>query len=200
MLRSFLAYFGAGLPIFAAFVVLLGAVFAWQTWGPHTPSPKENWNSIESQWKPKVEVDLAKVGASTNDFTAMQAAYKSLHDDIDSWVKQVDSVGAAWADAKATQTVQQQILQDAGQFVTAGNAYVAELAVVNAKGSASEVLAEAATLKADHDAFYAAWLTCWQDFNGTGIPSFAPSIALPSGSLAPSASPGASTSPAASPS
>ena len=201
MLKSGSGYVREYIPLLGAFVVLFVGVWAWISFGPHTPSPKENWTRIESAWKPKRDADLQKIGASRNDFSAQLAAYKSLRDDTKGWMDELAAV-KDWGDPALASAANSQVSLDMNAIVAAGDNEVTLLDQVATATSANDVLALADSLKAADQTFQQTYQTAYADFYGSAIPSIGPSLALPSGSFVPSpspgGSPGASQSPGAS--
>ena len=200
MLYNLYGYFKAYIPLLAGFLLLFAGVWVYTSFGPHTPSPSERWTTIETQWKPKVDADRQKVSAAVNDFAAQQTAYKAFRDDLKGWMDALNGVAATdWTDAKASAALNTQIGTDMPQFITFGTDEVGILDQVVAATSANDVIAMGQTLS---DADVSFWQYYGQVkselFSGSALPSTFPTLALPSGSLSPSASPGASGSPAAS--
>ncbi len=197
MLRNSYQYVRAYIPLFLAFIVLFAGVWAWISFGPHTPTAKENWTQIEDQWKPKRDADVKLVGDSVNDFTAQQAAYKALADDTRSWMTALQAV-KDWGDPTASAIVIQQTNADVAQFVQAGLDEATILDQVVAAKSANDVLLMGQQVTGAENTFWIDHEVARNDIFGGPAPSSLPTIALPSGSLSPSGSPGASESPGAS--
>lgn len=200
MLYNLYGYFKAYIPLFAGFLLLFAGVWAYTSFGPHTPSPSERWTTIETQWKPKVDADRQRVSVAVNDFTAQQTAYKSFRDDLKSWMDALNKVAATdWTDARASASLNTQIGTDMPQFITFGTDEVGILDQVLAATSANDVIALGQTLGDADTSFWQYYGQVKSElFPGSALPSTFPTLALPSGSLSPSASPGASGSPAAS--
>jgi hypothetical protein len=205
MLRNAFEYVRSYIPLFAAFVLVFGGVWAWISFGPHTPSPKERWTQIEQQWRPRRDADLALIGANVNNFDAQVAAYKSLHDDMKSWMDALSAV-SDWVDARASDNTNLQVAQDVGAFVSVGNSEITVLAVISNATSANDVLGQQSTLNTIDGQFEQAYETVYIDFYQRNLSSTGPTMAFPPGtyvptpSPAPSVTPGPSATPAASPS
>jgi hypothetical protein len=189
MIRSGYQYVKAYVPLFLAFVVLFGGVWAYISFGPHTPTAKDHWTEIENQWKPKRDVDVKQIGEAVNNFTAQQAAYKNLRDDTRSWMTALQGV-KDWGDSKSTDIVNKQTNADVGQFVQAGLDEASILDQVVAATSASDVLLVGDQITGAENTFWVDHEVARNDIFGGPAPS-----ALPSGSLSPSGSPGSSESP-----
>jgi hypothetical protein len=198
MLKSGYGYVREYIPLLGAFIVLFVGVWAWISFGPHTPSPKENWTRIESAWKPKRDADLQKIGASRNDFSAQLAAYKSLRDDTKGWMDELAAV-KDWGDPALASAANSQVSLDVNAVVAAGQNEVTLLDQVAAATGANDVLALADSLSAAEQTFVGTYQTAYAGFYGAAIPSLGPSLALPSGSFVPSPSPGGSPSASQSP-
>ena len=103
MARNAYGYVQAYVPLFIAFVILFAGVWAYTSFGPHTPTAKDNWTRIESIWKPKRDADLkaVSVAVANNDFNALLSAYKSLGADTRGWMDDLNNI-ASWDDPNAT--------------------------------------------------------------------------------------------------
>ena len=198
MLRRGYDYVKAYIPLFIAFVVLFAGVWAYVSFGPHTPSPQERWTQIEDKWKPKVDADRQRISAAVNDFAVQQPAYKALHDDMKGWLADLSAV-TDWSDSAAKAATNQATSAAVAQLISDGNILVNDLDAMATATSATDALAKSASLTADDSQF-------WSEYSlarGGHLPQPSaappqPTIAVPSGSLSPSESPGASVSPGAS--
>ncbi len=189
-------------PLFAVAIVGFFGLWAWVSFGPHTPTPKENWQRIESAWKPKRDADLQKVttAAAANDFQAEVAAYKSLRDDTRGWM---DALGAikTWEDASATPapggTTATQALS---MFTADGQTIATALDNVVKATTPNDILGVSQTLLDDEQAFQTDFWTARMIVTGSAEagPSTLPTFPLPPGTYVPSPSPGASGSPGSS--
>lgn len=190
----------AYIPLLVAFVILFGGVWAWISFGPHTPTPKENWTTIENTWKPKRDHDLQLVASNTTNFSAQQAAYKAVRDDTKGWMDALAAI-TSWEDPQASPDPNQTTTSDVQAFVSAGDSEAALLDQVVAAKTPNDVLALGDQITQAEATFASAYATARMDIFGASAPSVSPEItlALPSGSLAPSASPGASPGSSASP-
>ncbi len=196
MLRNGYDYVKAYIPLFLAFVVLFTVVWAYISFGPHSPSAKDHWTEIETKWTPTIATDREKVSLAVNDFTAQQAAYKTLREDMRSWMNDLTAVDN-WGDANAsaTATANSAVIR----IISDGTSLGEDLDAVTGSASADEALSYASEITADDAAF-------WIDYGAAraaiiGPPAAAssePTLALPSGSLNPSGAPGASEIPGAS--
>jgi hypothetical protein len=198
MLRSGYDYVKAYIPLFGAFVVLFAIVWAYISFGPHAPTAKDHWTEIETKWKPTIDADRQKVSLAVNDFTAQQAAYKTLRDDLRSWMTDLKAV-TDWGDARASASVNSATNSAVAQVALDGDAVAADLDAVVSATSADEVLPNAQMITADDSAFWTDYAAARAAiFGPSASSSIEPTIALPSGSLSPSGSPGASDIPGAS--
>ncbi len=185
------------IPLLIAFVVIFGGVWAWISFGPHAPTPKDNWTRIENTWLQKREADRQKVSDAINDFGAQLTAYKAFRDDTSGWMKDLAAV-TNWDNPQASADVNQTTDSDVAQFIQAGNDEVTLLDQVVAAKSPDDVLALGSQLIAAEQTFATSYELARTDIFGVAPASPEPTLALPSGSLPPSASPGASGSPGAS--
>jgi hypothetical protein len=199
--RNVYRYLWAYVPLFIAFALIFGGVWAWISFGPHTNTPKENWTSIESNWKPKRDVDLKAVSAAVaaNDFNAAINGYKAVRDDTKGWMDELAKI-KNWDDANASPGASQNgtPTQFVQQLVTDGNAEVGVLDQVVAAKSMDGVLALKDQLDAADQAFGSDYAYAPTIFGGAAAASGGPTLALPSGSLSPSGSPAASAIPGSS--
>ena len=198
MLRNSYDYVKAYIPLFGAFVVLFVVVWAFISFGPHSPTAKDHWTEIETKWKPTIDADRQKVSLAVNDFTAQQAAYKTLRADMRSWMNDLTAV-ADWGDARASASVNAAANTAVIQVISDGITLGEDLDAVVASASTEEALSHASAITADDATF-------WIDYEGAraaimGPPatsSSEPTLALPSAGPNPSGSPGASEIPGAS--
>lgn len=197
--------FGAYVPLLVAFVILFAAVWVWISFGPHTPTAKQNWTRIENQWLPKVDGDRQKIAATRADFKAQIAAYTTYRDDIRGWTGALDTV-TNWEDANET------IAPDAADSTPTGDAVNAFVEAGNQEASDLDVLVRSTTpgavadavnntVSQDEDAFQGAYQAVELQIVGA-TPSAEPTLSVPSlspcSTAAASAGPGSSGTPAAS--
>jgi hypothetical protein len=194
----------AYLPLFAVAILGFFALWAWISFGPHTPSPKENFTRIEEAWKPKRDADLQKVAAAAagTDLTAQLAAYKSLSTDTAGWMKELAAV-TTWEDPNAPTAAGQSTTatQAMATFTADGQAEATALASMLSATTPNDILAGKDVLLADEQAFTQDYVTARTIIVGSAQPaaSSLPTLAFPPGTFVPSASPGASGSAGPSP-
>ena len=182
---------GAYLPLFAVFVVLLGGFWAWTSFGPHAPTPKQNWLALEEKWKPKRDADVKRVASAiaADDFNAMIAAYTSVRDDTRSWDGELSAV-QNWDDPNVSPDPNQQSTATAlvGQLIQDGVAEANLLDQVVAAKSSYDVL----VLKPQVDQVDQGWLADYQAARQAifGIQiNPGQSLALPPGQACPTPAP-----------
>lgn len=198
MLRSSYDYVKAYIPLFLAFVVLFAGVWAYISFGPHSPSAKDHWTQIETKWKPIIDADRQKVSLAVNDFTAQQATYKTLREDIRSWMNDLTAV-ADWGDARASASVNAAANTAVLSVISDGTSLGLDLDAVISAGSAEEALSNASVITADDSAFWIDYAAAHDAiFGKSAAASSEPTLALPSGGPSASGSPGASEIPGAS--
>jgi hypothetical protein len=198
MLRSSYDYVKAYIPLFLAFVVLFAGVWAYISFGPHSPTAKDHWTEIETKWKPTIDADRQKVSLAVNNFTAQQAAYKTLREDIRNWMNDLTAV-ADWGDARASASVNTAANTAVFSVISDGTSLGLDLDAVISSGSAEEALSNASAITADDSAFWIDYAAAHDAiFGKSAAASSEPTLALPSGSLSPSGAPGASEIPGAS--
>jgi hypothetical protein len=187
-------------PLFAVAIVGFFALWAWVSFGPHTPTPKENWQRIESAWKPKRDADLQKVSAAVaaNDLQAELTAYKSLRDDTQGWMDALNKI-PDWGSAAATPAPGQteNAIQAMSAFTADGQTIAAALDNVVKATTPNDILGYTQTLLDDEQAFQTDFWTARMIVTGSteAAPSTLPTFPLPPGTYVPSPSPGASGSP-----
>jgi hypothetical protein len=192
-------------PLFAVAIVGFFALWAWISFGPHTPTPKDNWTQIESVWKPKRDADMTKVSVAVKsaDFAAEITAYKQLRDDTKGWVDALNKI-TIWGDATATplpgQT--QTAVQAMGAFVADGQTITGLLDTLVTAITPNDILAQQTALLADEQAFADDYATAATIFAGAApATSSVPTLAFPPGTyVAPTPTPSGSIGPSASPS
>jgi len=200
-------------PLFAVAIIGFAALWAWISFGPHTPTPGQNWTSIETAWKPKVDADLKKVSvaAAANNFQVQLKAYEAMSVDMKGWMSALGAV-TNWEDPNATPNLNQTTTAtDAMSTLTAdGLTEAVLLDTMSQAKTPNDILASKDELLADQQTFLADYHAARVAIFGS-VPASAPepSVAFPpgtyvptpspapSGSAGPSASPGASASAAA---
>ncbi|MFI5259047.1 MAG: hypothetical protein ACHQ01_05490 [Candidatus Limnocylindrales bacterium] len=187
----------AYIPLLIAFVILFGGVWAWISFGPHAPTPKENWTSIENAWLQKRENDRQAVTDAIDNFQTQLTAYKAFRDDTRGWMNALAAI-PNWDDPQASADVNATTNSDVQTFIQAGNDEATLLDQVVAAKSPNDVLALGSQIIAAEQTFATDYELARTDIFGVAPASPEPTLALPSGSLPPSASPGASGSPGAS--
>ena len=198
MLRNGYDYVKAYIPLFAAFVLLFAVVWAYISFGPHSPTAKDHWTEIETKWKPTIDADRQKVSLAVNDFTAQQAAYKTLREDMRSWMEDLTAV-ADWGDARASASDNAAANSAVIRIISDGTSLGEDLDAVTAAASAGDALTYASAMASDDSAFWIDYATARTFIFGSPATSLnQPTLALPSGSLSPSGAPGASEIPGAS--
>ena len=193
-------------PLFAVAIVAFAALWAWVSFGPHTPTPKDNWNQIDSVWKPKYDADIQKVSVAVKaaDFSGEIAAYKTLDTDMKGWMDALGKI-PSWGDANATPIPGQAstAVQAMSAFTADGQTIAQLLDTVVLAKTPNDILAQKDSLVPDEQAFNSDYDTARQIFAGAAPgPSSVPTLALPAGTYVapPSANPSDSAGPSASPS
>jgi hypothetical protein len=197
--------FGAYLPLFLLFLVVLGGFWTWTTFGPHTPTPKENWQRIETKWLQPREDARQNVTDAMSDFKLQQAGYTEFRDKTKGWMVDLTAVGASgWDGPKPSIDVvggqfafNSELVQ---QFIDAGNAEVALLDQVVAAKTPDEVLAIGADIINAEKTFVTTYANAYTQVVGSFPKASEEPLALPSGNICPSPSAPASASPSPSPS
>jgi hypothetical protein len=190
-------------PLFAVAIAGFFALWAWVSFGPHTPTPKDNWTQIESVWKPKRDADIQKVSAAvqSGDFAAQLAAYKALDEDTKGWMGALAKI-SDWGDASATAAPGQPTnsAQAISMFLADGNAISALLDTVITSSTPNDVLAQKESLLADEQAFATDYETARRVLAGSEPNSSpVPTLAFPPGTYTPPGSPSPSESAGPSP-
>ena len=197
-MRNVYRYLRAYVPLFIAFAILFAGVWAWTSYGPHTPTPKENWTRIENNWQPKRAADLQAVSAAVaaNDFNAAIKGYTAVRDDTKGWTDELAKI-TSWDDANASPSATQSgtATQFVQQLIQDGKTEVGVLDQVAAAKSMDDILALKDQLDAADQAFQGDYAYAPGIFGGSPAASGEPTLALPSGSLSPSGSPDASAVP-----
>ncbi len=200
-LRNVYRYLWAYVPLFIAFALLFGGVWAWISFGPHTNTPKENWTSIENIWKPKRAADLQAVSAAVaaNDFNSAIKGYTALRDDTKGWMDELAKI-TNWDDANASPSDTQSTTatQFVQRLIKDEKTEVGVLDQVAAAKSMDDILALKDQLDAADQAFQGDYAYAPAYFGSLPAASGEPTLALPSGSLSPSGSPDASAVPGSS--
>lgn len=193
---------GAYIPVFLAFCVVFAGVWAWISFGPHTNTPKENWLQIEKRWIQPREDARQRITEEVSDFKAQQAAYKAFRDATESWMNELSTI-TSWNAPDATpypyEAYDQTSTELVSQFVSTGRAEVTVLDKVIAAKSPEEVIAMGEEVRNADRSFDSYYEMARTQVVGVEVsPSTQPTLALPSGSVGPCATPTPSISPDAS--
>jgi hypothetical protein len=184
-------------------VIGFAALWAWVSFGPHTPTPKDNWQQIETAWKPKRDADLQKVNTAlaTNNLQAELAAYKTLRDDTQGWMDALAAI-KNWENGNATPNpaAATTATQALAMFTADGQTIAVALDNVAKATTQNEILAYRETLLSDEQAFQDDFWAARAIVTGSTetAPSPLPTFPLPPGTYVPPPSPGASESPGSS--
>ena len=204
---------GAYVPLIIAFVVVFGGVWAWISFGPHAPTPKDNWIQIESTWLPKVDHDRQRIADTKSDFTAQMAAYTTLSNDLSGWATDLTAI-TSWDGANATAnpssgstTPNADLVQ---AFINALNQQVSNIGSLTGATSGTEIATAVTAVSADDKAVDEAYGAAYRQILGTAptatnsaltVPSLGTcATSAPTGTPGESASPGESVTPGSSPS
>jgi hypothetical protein len=173
---------GAYIPLFVIFVIALGGFWAWTSFGPHTPSPKQSWTQIEDKWKPKRDDAVKKVAAAiaANDFSAMIAAYTAVRDDTRGWDGELSAIDS-WDLADASPDANGQTATGlVSQLIQDGTTEANALDQVVAAKSTYEVLVLKPQVDQADQTFLADYQSARQAIFGVQ-PNPGQSLALPAG-------------------
>ena len=189
----------AYLLLFILIPVVVGGIWVYTNYGPHTPTPQENWTRIENAWMNKREGARAGVQAAYNNFDAQIQAYEDYRDATWGWMNDLYSV-PDWNDPKKSESENAEIAQEMRALIQAGQdeVYVLEQ-VVNCQTS-TEVLALGQQVVDAESTFNTQFSIVRFDLMGSAqyMITPGPSLALPNPSLTPletaSGSPDASSS------
>ena len=117
---------------------------------PHTPTPKDNWNQIESVWKPKYDADLKQIATAvaSGDLTKQVAAYKQLDDDTAGWMGALNGI-ASWEDQNAAPSAAGAATQAMSAFTADGSTIVSLLNDMVTATTTNDILMNKDLLLAD---------------------------------------------------
>jgi hypothetical protein len=192
---------GAYVPLFIAFCVIFGGVWAWISFGPHAPTPAQNWTQFEETWKPKRDADLQSVSAAVaaSDYKALIAAYKATSADTKGWMKDLSSVTSWESPTSSYLTGAPTATSLVGTLISDGNSEASLLDAVVQSTTMSDVASFKSQIDGDDQTFLADYEAARSAILGPPAqPSFGPTLAAPEQCApAPSGSPEASGSPAA---
>jgi hypothetical protein len=164
MASAFMGYVRAYLPLLAAFVLLFTAVWAYNSFAPHTLSPVENWQQIENKWKDQRDAARARVqeAAANKDVAGQIAAYKDLAAYTQGWVNDLPAVDG-WNDSKHTVEENQTTAADMLAFKQAGGNLVTVINMVTSAGTLEALQQNAADLVAADQQFSNDYRICQSD-------------------------------------
>jgi hypothetical protein len=190
----------AYLPLLAVFVVIFAAVWAYTSYGPHTPTPADKWHSIADNWKGKRDSAHDLVNSTSGDFSAQIAALKDLEAADTGWANELTAV-QGWNDSAHSQTANQDTAADMLSFIQAlqNQATVIDQIVT---ANTNEALQSNSTDLMTTDG------TIWHDYQlmeydilgATSSYTPLPSLQVPSAPPSPSEGPSASATASAEPS
>lgn len=195
-------YVKAYIPLFLAFLVLFGGLWAWVSFGPHSPTAQDHWTQIENQYMPQREAARQKVTDSLNDFKAQIEGYKDFRDQTRNWMKALADVGS-WDNPKAAKDVNVATNDAVQAVITAGNDEATVLDGVVAAKTPNDVIALRQQIESAEQTFATQYAIARSDIfppvpgsTPSATPT-APTLAVPSGSLSPTDTPADTSSPIA---
>jgi hypothetical protein len=191
---------GAYIPVLIVFVVVFAGLWGWISFGPHPPTAKDNWTTIETKWMPQREAANKALAAADakGDFPAELAAYQSYLNATQSWMTDLGNV-KDWNDPSKTDVQNSVTAGDVNTLITVGGDEVTMLQTLVAATSDSDLAQYVDQVPQTEKPFNDALVTVVNDIMGssgdktTPAPIFIPN---PCASPAASGSPGASGSPA----
>jgi hypothetical protein len=196
------SYLKAYIPLFVGFLVIFGGLWAWVSFGPHTPTARERWTQIENKYLPPREAAGQKVADSSLDFKAMIDGYRDYRDQTKAWMQAVAEV-SDWSDPSVSVATNAETNAAVQAMISAGNAQVAVLDKVVAAKTPAEVVAIGQDVTTTQQTFATEWAIAKSDIfppvaGSSPWPGASqPTLALPSGTPAPTASPVVTSSQAA---
>ncbi len=200
VVSGFMGYVGAYLPLLAVFIAIFAAVWAYNSFAPHTLSPVENFKQAENAWKPSWDSARARVNGADGNFAAQMAAYKDLSKATKGWMDELSKV-QSWNDGAHTDTQNQTTASQMTTFIQDGRNLVTVIDEVTTANTPAALLAHAADLESIDNSFTGDYRLAEYDVLGvTSAVTPVPTLNLPTGSLAPSAGPSAESSGSAGPS
>ena len=200
VVSGFMGYVGAYLPLLAVFIAIFAAVWAYNSFAPHTLSPVENFKQAENAWKPSWDSARARVNAADGNFAAQMAAYKDLSKATKGWMDELSKV-QSWNDGAHTDTQNQTTASQMTTFIQDGRNLVTVIDEVTTANTPAALLAHAADLESVDNSFTGDYRLIEYDVLGvTSAVTPVPTLNLPTGSLPPSAGPSAESSGSAGPS
>ena len=188
------SYLKAYIPLFIGFLVIFGGLWAWVSWGPHASTARERWTQIENKYMPPRDAAAQKVAASSLDFKAQLDGYRDYRDQTKAWMQAVAEV-SDWSDPSVSVATNAETNAAVQAMISAGNAQVAVLDKVVAAKTPQDVLAIGQDVITTQQTFATEWAIAKSDIfppvagSSPSPGASQPTLALPSGSLSPTASP-----------
>jgi hypothetical protein len=187
--------FGAYTPLLIAFVILFAGVWGWVSFGPHAPTPQDNWSKIETKWMTPREDARTAVSNSMIDFNAQIKAYKDYRNATNSWMNDLSAI-KDWSDPKKTTDENATVATDMGNFIAAGQAEIQTLDEITAATDSSGVTQYADQIASQESTFDSTFGLVRSDIMGTAVFVATPGpLAVPTPTLPPCSSPDPSVSP-----
>lgn len=145
-----MGYVRAYIPLLAAFVVIFAAVWAYNSFGPHTPSAAESFQTIENKWKSDRDAARLRVmeSAAKGDFAAEIAAYKDLSKYTSGWTNELQNSTTHWTASTDTTTDNQAAASTMLAFIQDGKNLVQVIDEVTAANTPDALAQHADDLQA----------------------------------------------------
>jgi hypothetical protein len=208
--------FGAYLPLLIVFVVAFVGLWGWISFGPHAPTPQQNWTRIDSAWFQKRQDDREKIIDAPSDFKAQMDGWKAVLADTKGWMNDLRAVSADGWDGPSPSLSPDETSynsQRVTRLIQAGDDEVTTLNAIVLATTLDEVVAVGSGITTQEQTLATLYYIARSQIMGVeapasaeptlALPSICPSASdsvLPSASSSASAGPSASSSPLASPS
>jgi hypothetical protein len=192
-------YIKAYIPLIIAFLIVFSGFWAWTSFGPHSPTPQENWSRIETKWFPIREDARTKVTNSMNDFQAQLDGYKAYADATRGWATDLSAI-TDWSDKKMTKAQNDNIAAEMQQFITAATQQADLLDIVAKQTSAAAISAMGQDVISSEQTFNTTFANVRYDLMGSATITLTPGPELVVPSVLPTCTPAPSVTPTATPS
>ena len=208
--------FGAYLPLLLVFFLVFTGVWVWISFGPHAPTPQQNWTRIDSAWFQKRQADRQKVMDAPSDFTSQMDGWKAVQADTKGWMDALRAVSADGWDGPRPSLSPDETYSNSNlvtQLVQAGDDELTTLDAIVAATTLDQVASVGSGITVQEQTLATEYFNARTQIMGIqapasaeptlGLPSICPSAsdsAWPSASSSASANLSASPSPSASPS
>jgi hypothetical protein len=186
------------MPLLLVFCAIFAGIWAWTSFGPHTPTAAESWTKISSHWKGERDTARAQVlaAAQKNDFAGQMSAYKEFSRTTAGWMDEIEKATNHWTAATNADADNQTAASTILQFITSGRTLDLTINAVTTANTPDALAQNSDDLQTGDSDFNTIYAELDLLITGkTAQTSAVPTLLLPSQAPSPTATPTPSTTP-----